>query len=221
MESEGRSILGRYAARGFKLFIFFYLLEIAAFVVIAVAPFFPGEHAAYTAAANQLKNEISSDPLIQYVQIFVNNAFIAALEAIPGFGLVLFGTSTYNTARVVEALAINNSVSPAALVGTLMVMPHTLIELSAYALTVSEGCRLVASANAYRLHKKTREQMKDAAKFFMISLAAAFVILLVADVFEVTEIALGGYWVLLSVPFYILLVLSVLRVRRFALNSRS
>ncbi len=85
-----------------------FLVEVGLFFVGREPPFFPGEQAAYTSQGNQINNEFANASLFtQFWGIFTNNFRIAAIEMIPGFGVVLFGFSLYATARILEVMAVS------------------------------------------------------------------------------------------------------------------
>lgn len=201
------SALRQFAMRGFLLCVLLFGLEALIFVVVSSLPYFPGEQAAYTQQAHQLSSQVSgaSYPALIY-QIFTNNFRIALLEMIPIFGVILFALSIYETARVTEAIAGINSESPLLLVILLLVIfPHSWIELPAYAVATAEGLYLLyALAKAFRGDRR-RLSMEAAQLGINIIIVAAM--LIVAAIFESTEIELGGYFWITWIPFALVLYL--------------
>lgn len=203
---EVNEAFGDYIGRGFKLFIVLFLIELAILGIVAAIPFFPGEYAAYTQTENGISGGLSHNPMIQYAQIFTNNAAIAVGEMIPAFGVLLYGIGTYNTARILEIIAVQHSISAPYLYLSLISLPHSLIELSAYALAAAEGIYIAQSIGGLIGSRVPGSDIKREAKFAMLTLFFSMAILAIADVFEVSEGVLGAYAAIDYVPYALLLV---------------
>ncbi len=117
-------------------------------------------------------------------EIFLNNFRIALFEFVPLFGWLIFGESVYVTARIIEAFALaNNPPLPgAAVMISLLLLPHSWLELPAYSLAVTQSFFLI-------LYLATRRPAK-ALNTTLVALIFTAVELLVAAIFESVEIQL-------------------------------
>jgi len=211
--SEWDQAVRLFASRGLLLCLTLFLIEIGIFFAVTSAPYFPGEQALYSGEAHQLGNQVSNSTNSQLlVQIFTNNYRIALIEMIPVIGVVLFAVSIYATARVTKAIAGIDGV-PAVLVVLLLlvIFPHSLLELSAYAVATAEGLYFLYAiikwlgGNRARLNREWGQ--------LAINLVLVTIILAVDAVFETVEIALGDYFCIMWVPF-IGVVVGVVRLNR-------
>ena len=92
---------------------------------------------------NSIKPIVDQSALGQLGGIFANNFMVVVRELIPVLGPAVFALSIYETARIVEVIAITNGDGVAAALGTLFLLPHTYLELPAYAIAVTESGYLV------------------------------------------------------------------------------
>jgi uncharacterized membrane protein SpoIIM required for sporulation len=215
-----RGAITEFASRGLLLYVILFLIEVGLFFVVASLPFFPGEQAAYTSQSNQINNEFANASLFtQFWGIFTNNFRIAAIELIPGFGVLLFGFSLYATARILEVIAITDHTSPLlVLIVLLLLFPHSYIELPAYAVATGEGLFLLYAILKWlrgRAAGRSLVNWSVEGWQFAINLVIVTVMLLVAALFESVEIQLGAdlFWIT-WVPFAGLIALTIILNRR-------
>jgi len=215
-----RGAITEFASRGLLLYVVLFLIEVGLFFVVASLPFFPGEQALYTSQSNQINSEFANASLLtQFWGIFTNNFRIAALEMIPGFGVLLFGISLYATARILEVISITDGTSAVLVIIILLLLfPHSYIELPAYAVATGEGLFLLYAIIRW-LGGKARGgsavNWNVEGWQFVINLIIVTVMLLVAALFESVEIQLGAdlFWIT-WVPFAGLIALTIILNRR-------
>ena len=213
-----RGAIAELASRGLLVYLALFAIEIGLFFVISSLPFFSGEKALYTGQANQLNSTFANQSFVStFGGIFVNNYRIALLEMVPGLGVILFAASLYATARVLEAIADNESASPfVVLVVLLLFFPHSYIELPAYAVATGAGLLLVYSFFRWLFATGPRSPVRlgDALWLLALNLVLVTVMLLVAALFESVELELGGWFLVTWVPFAVLVVLTLKLKRR-------
>ena len=75
-----------------------------------------------------------------WVAITANNLIVTLIDAVPGFGFLTFIPAVYNSGLLVNAAAMT-SLHTIGIVAALelFLFPHSIIELSAYALAASAG----------------------------------------------------------------------------------
>jgi hypothetical protein len=129
--------------RRWRLMTALFVIEIGAIIVISNLPFFPGEFSFTQSQYNSIKPLVNQSALGQLAGIFANNFMVVVRELIPVIGPVVFSLSIYETARIVEVIAISQGVGVGAALGTLFLLPHTYLELPAYAIAVTESGYLV------------------------------------------------------------------------------
>lgn len=118
-------------------------------ILAATLPFFPGEEALYTTVYNNAQNSIAGATFIgEFRGIFLNNIQVAWGGAIPFFGALTYGVTSYNTGRVIQVIAITNlnpltnapqPLSPIIVLIGLYLFPHTWVEESAYPIATVAG----------------------------------------------------------------------------------
>jgi len=163
-----------------------FVLEMAAILIISNSAFFPGELSSTQQQYNQIKPVLNQDALGQVVGIFANNFRVAIIELIPIGGPTIFAFSIYETARIVEVIGISNGEGAGAALGTLFFLPSTWLELPAYAVAVTESCYLLYAV--YAGFSRGWGVFTREIRFLFVSILSIVGILLIAAVFEVTEI---------------------------------
>ncbi len=162
------------------------LIEIGAIIVISNLPFFPGEFSFTQNQYNSIKPIVDQSALGQLAGIFANNFMVVVRELIPVLGAAVFALSIYETARIVEVIAVTNGYGVGAALGTLFLLPHTYLELPAYAIAVTESAYLVY-AIAAGFSRGWAIFVREI-RFLIVSVVLIAGVLAVAAVFEVTEI---------------------------------
>jgi len=163
-----------------------FVIEIAAIVFVSNSAFFPGELAATQTQYNSVKPIINQSALGQVTSIFANNFRVAILELIPVGGPTIFALSIYETARIVEYIGLSNGGGLFLALGTVFFLPSTWLELPAYAIAVAESGYLLYAIFAGFKHGWTAFIRE--VRFLFVNLMLIAGVLVVAAVFEVTEI---------------------------------
>jgi len=163
-----------------------FVMEVAAIVIISNLPFFPGEYSFTQNQYNNIKPIVEQTSLGQLGGIFVNNFMVVIRELLPVIGPAVFALSIYETARIVEVIALTNRDGVAAALGTLFLLPHTYLELPAYAIAVTESGYL-AYAIAVGFGRGWAVFVREL-RFLVVSIVLMVGVLMVAAIFEVTEI---------------------------------
>jgi uncharacterized membrane protein SpoIIM required for sporulation len=172
--------------RRWRLITVLFLIEIAAIIVVSNLPFFPGELSFTQNQYNSIKPVAEQSAFGQLSFIFTNNFMVVIRELIPVLGLATFALTTYETARIVQVIAISSGDGVAAALGTLFLLPHTYLELPAYAIAVTESGYLVY-AIAAGFSRGWAIFVREI-RFLIVSVVLMAGVLAVAAVFEVTEI---------------------------------
>lgn len=205
-----------FVRRGLKVVVIVFLIELVLFVTTASVPFFSGEQEWYSENAEQIVNRLSgATPLGQVVEIFGNNIRVALIEFIPGFGAVFFSASIYQTARITQAIALNLDFPSQILLVILFLLPHSWLELPAYAISTSEGIFLLYSAARW-LASREPGRMRMELGQLLLSIILVVVTLGVAAIFEVTEVQLGLIGLAMWAPFGLIVAIALLLKRRYS-----
>jgi len=172
--------------RRWRLILALFVIETGAIIVISNLPFFPGEFSFTQNQYNSIKPIVDQSALGQLAGIFANNFMVVVRELIPVIGPATFALSIYETARLVEVIAITNGDGVGAALGTLFLLPHTYLELPAYAVAVTEsGYLLYAIAAGF---SRGWAIFVRELRFLVVSIVLIVGVLIVASIFEVTEI---------------------------------
>ncbi|MGA2666435.1 MAG: stage II sporulation protein M, partial [Nitrososphaerales archaeon] len=110
-------------------------------------------------------------------------------------------------------IADTDNASPiVVLVVLLLFFPHSYIELPAYAVATGAGLLLIYSFFRWLFATGPRSSVRlgDALWLLALNFVIVTVMLLVAALFETTELELGGVWFLVTwVPFAVLVALAL------------
>jgi|GEM_PF-3518260 len=113
-----------------------------------------------------------------YMAIFFNNAMVTVTFLVPLLGLGSALMSSFTTGAALSALAQQAGTNPQMLFLLMVVMPHSLIEFSAYSLVLSENIVVMQKL-------LSRKGINDEVGTLFASLVLALALLLVAMVVEV------------------------------------
>ncbi|HVB95130.1 MAG TPA: stage II sporulation protein M [Nitrososphaerales archaeon] len=177
-------ILKLIVGRRWRVIAIIFAIELVAIVIVSNSAFFPGESSLYEKQYNNIKPVLNQSAAGQVVGIFANNFRVAIAELIPVIGPILFGLSIYETARIVEVIGIVNGLGVGAALGTLFFLPSTWLELPAYSIAVAESAYFV-----YAMRRGLAGLLKEV-RFLIVNVVLIVGVLIVAAVFEVTEIQL-------------------------------
>ncbi len=172
------------------LLVLVFATEIALILLVTNLPFFPGELTLYQQQYNSVGGMLNESAIGQVGSIFGNNLRVAMIEMIPGAGLAFFSFSIYETARIVQVISIEKGFSVAVALASLFFLPHTWLELPAYSIAVTEGSYLLYSL--YYGVKHGWARFRRELRFLFVSMLLVAGVLIVAAIFEVTEIQLAS-----------------------------
>lgn len=94
---------------------------------------------------SQQTSIISQSPLLIFFAIFTHNLLVATLDFIPAFGTFLFVQSAISTAMIISLQGTAAGVPGLALFLTLLLLPHSWLELPVYAISMTGGIYLIYS----------------------------------------------------------------------------
>jgi uncharacterized membrane protein SpoIIM required for sporulation len=124
----------------------------------------------------------SLDPLSYWAFLSLHNLRNALMEALPGVGVIIAAISAMTTGIVLQTFAlfgarypIENALTLAAL---LFIFPHSIVELSGYALSASSGTAFVVSV------LKKEGSKTEAVQALVVGMAASAVLILTAAALE-------------------------------------
>jgi hypothetical protein len=178
----------------FKLVALILVIELVIFFGAITLPMSASEQNDLQSAGNALTSSIPQNPpLASVASLFSHNLLIALAEAIPGFGVFLFGLSIYFTGRFLEAFSLSQGVPPLLIGWALFFFPHTWIEFIAYAFAVGEGVELVRSA----IQRRFQEQLR----LVPMAMVVIAVLLVLAAAFETAVLQLGLLGLVSWIPF--------------------
>lgn len=125
-----------------------FLVELALFFAFSAIPMSRAEYESIVNSPSyqQISSVRMESLLPRAVAIFKNNYLIASLEIIPVAGPAIFAYTTYSTARVLDALGYGQGVPGPLLVISILLFPHSWLELPAYSIAVTQSVLLIYSA---------------------------------------------------------------------------
>jgi uncharacterized membrane protein SpoIIM required for sporulation len=183
-------LLKAVVGRRWPLMAFLFVVELVVVIYVANVPFFPTELSNYETQYNNLGPVINASATGQVTAIFANNFKVATVELIPALGLGVFGLSLYETARIIEVIGMVKGVGTGFALVNLFALPSTWLELPAYAIAATESIYL-----AYAIYLGLRRGWGRFAKeipYLFVNVILIAGVLLVAAVFEVSEIQIAG-----------------------------
>ena len=122
------------------LALILFLVSQLILILAAVLPFFPGEAQMYNTILNSTRSQYTGVTFTEaFKSIFINNLQVAWGGILPVLGQIFFGLASYNTGRVIQAIAISDQYPSSVVLITLYLLPHTWVEESAYPLATAAG----------------------------------------------------------------------------------
>lgn len=184
-------------------FLVAFAVELAIFFAATVVPIDQSTQQTLTQAANNLRNLTDySPPIVTMRLIFSNNLRVALVEMVPALGPIVFAASIFTTGQLLQVVSAAAGY-PSILVSLfLFAFPYTIVELSAYALSVVSGTMLLV---AWR-----RRTLRSEAKVFVWELMAVVAILLAAAAMETLTLLSVNLGILLWLPTSLVVVLLAL-----------
>ena len=170
----------RYVSAFRKYFYIIITLEFSLYVIISSISIH--SPSLYSEFAAQQKSIVSQPVYLMFLSIFPHNLYIATIEFIPVIGLVFLLLSTGVTAAVISVEGVHYGYSGFYIFASLMLFPHSWLELPSYAVAASSGTYLM-----YVLIKRGTGLVEGLKRVFYLYI---FVVieLAAAGAFETTEI---------------------------------
>ena len=188
-------------------------------ILAAILPFFPGEAHMYNTILNNTRSQVAGATFTEaFKAIFVNNLQVAWGGMLPVLGQLSFGLASYNTGRVIQAIAISDNVSPALVLFLLYLLPHTWVEESAYPIATAAGLLAVTKWRSVSPSEFTHRVNWGSWKL-IFSIGGAALILLAAGLIETTGLYLGIGELLLWIPVGVMIFLMVTWTRARRRNA--
>lgn len=88
------------------------LLEVVGTSAVALLPLLSGENAYFLEVFQRSQQDLGTTFLSQFTAIFANNLNVMVRDFVPIYGPLSESAATYNTARVIEVVSQNASISP-------------------------------------------------------------------------------------------------------------
>lgn len=134
MESQREDVLLRYS-------LIFFVIELAIFVGVSAIPINSPE--LVSSFQSEMHHIVSQPYFSKLLSIFSHNLLIALGEFVPIFGIGLFLYSIGGTAVLLSALANSEGVPGWYASLFLLTLPHSWLELPAYAIATASGLYLI------------------------------------------------------------------------------
>jgi uncharacterized membrane protein SpoIIM required for sporulation len=199
-----------FLARFSTLAILMFVASQAILILAAILPFFPGEAQIYTTILNNTRSQVAGVSFFdEFRAIFLNNIQVAWGGAVPFLGILSSGLASYNTGRVIQAIAIGDQFPSSLVLASLYILPHTWIEESSYPIATVAGILAVTRWRSVAPDQFSRRVNRGSTKF-ALALGGAALILTIAGLSEVLVSYIGygavTLWVPLSVGYYLLMM---------------
>ncbi len=163
-----------------RIFILSFIIELAGFAIISSLSIH--NPALYSSFKSQDHKIVSQSFFPMWLSIFPHNLLIATIEFIPVIGILMFGFSIISTASVIAVEGTATHINGFAIFASLMMFPHSWLELPAYAVAVSTSVYILY----YLLTKKLKTNyMKIIYMYIFVVIELAF-----AGAIETSEIIL-------------------------------
>lgn len=205
--------LPRSLTRFSTLVLLLFIIGQTIMILAATTPFFPGEEQLYTTMYNNTQNQIATTTFLgEFQVIYLNNIQVALGGALPFLGTLTYSLASYNTGRVIQAIAIADQTPPAAVLITLYILPHTWVEESAYPIATIAGILAFTKWRSVPPGEFSRKLNWGSTKLVM-ALGGAVALLAVAGLVETLTNYVGfdilAFWLVFAVLLY-----TVVRSRR-------
>lgn len=208
------SRLPKAFSRFWTLALLLFVISQAILILAATLPFFPGEVQMYNTILNNTKSGVTGATFAEaFRAIFLNNIQVAWGGMIPFLGQLSFGIASYNTGRVIQAIAISDNLPSSVILVSLYLFPHTWIEESAYPIATVAGFLAITKWRSVAPDEFTRRLNRGSTKL-ALAMGGVVLILFVAGLIETTGLFIGLgeilFWIPLGVGYFLL----VTRLRR-------
>lgn len=131
-----------------RIFLITFIVELVAFAIISALPI--RDPALYSSFMKEDSNITSQPYFSLWLSIFPHNLMIGSMEFIPIIGLLMFIISMGETAVVVAVEGTATHVGGFSIFASLMLLPHSWLELPSYAVAVSTGIYIIYVYSKYK-----------------------------------------------------------------------
>jgi uncharacterized membrane protein SpoIIM required for sporulation len=206
--------------RFLTLVILMFVISQAILILAAILPFFPGEEQVYTTILNNTRSEVAGTSLFdEFRAIFLNNIQVAWGGGVPFLGTLSFGLASYNTGRVIQAIALGDQIPSTWVLASLYILPHTWVEEASYPITTVAGILAVTRWRSVAPDEFGQRLNRGSTKF-ALALGGAALILMIAGFLEVLVSYIGygavALWVPLGAGYYLLVMRNRKRKRQLS-----
>jgi len=179
------------------------LVEVAMFMAAIVMPVDPNLRQQLVVQGQSTLPSANTSAGALVGLILANNLRVALLEMIPIVGFALLPTSILVSGIIIQGFAASNSVPPALVAFSYLLLPFTFFELLAYAIALVSGTMVIAAWRGKRLRREAR--------VFALEIVIVAIVLVIAATMETVSIINPLVGVLLWIPVAGLVVAVVLR----------
>jgi len=131
-----------------RIFLFTFIAELLFFAIVSALPI--KDPALYSVFKSQDNAITSRSYFPLWLSIFPHNLMIGSIEFIPVIGLIMFIISMGETAVVVAVEGTATHVGGFTVFASLMLFPHSWLELPSYAVAVSTGIYMIYVYSKYK-----------------------------------------------------------------------
>src|SRR2546428_13265591 len=133
---------GRFGSGRLLLFVTVLVIELTIFFLAMAIPMDATQQkSVYTEGQQIVQSVKGQGPLDEFSGIFLNNVRIALIEAVPFVRPGFLGYSLFYSGEGVQGLAVFSPppVPPLILGGVLFLLPHSLVEITGFAVSLTAG----------------------------------------------------------------------------------
>jgi uncharacterized membrane protein SpoIIM required for sporulation len=154
----------------------------------------------YNTILNSTRSQVAGATFMEaFKAIFVNNLEVAWAGILPVLGQLSFGLASYNTGRVIQAIAISDNYSPSVVLISLYLFPHTWVEESAYPIATAAGLLAVTKWRSVSPSEFAHRVNWGSWKL-VLAMVGVTLILIAAGVIETAGLYFGIGELLLWIP---------------------
>jgi uncharacterized membrane protein SpoIIM required for sporulation len=194
-KSFGADAWSHILGRGARWIPTILLLQVIGTIGVAFLPFLPGESSYFLQRYNVTQQALGTTFLSHFTAIFSNNLHVLVVSFVPLWGPLSLVGATYNTARVIESITQNASVSVPSYLLRLFALPHSWLELTAYSIGVFEALSIPYTWGPWGQSGRNKNLTSLVDEVLLVLLLAIGVLVL-AGFFEVLELSMANPYVL-------------------------
>ncbi len=169
-----------------QIHIYFFILLVLEFLIYIIVSSIPFKDPSLLASFKSEQSSITSQSIpVMFMDIFLNNFRVASIEIIPIIGPFFYLASGFATALIISLEGGSYNISGLAVFISLLLFPHSWLELPSYAVAVSISIYLTYTLIKI---KEGKEKLKYRLIKSLLLYGFVAVELAVAAIFESIEI---------------------------------